>query len=358
MSFPTDDGDDDDDDKDAVFVPPLPSRVGSAEKRKMREAVRLEVKRNKIQKSMPKFLDAQTASDIDVALMDREKHGWSIDQLMELAGLSVADVICDEKTTQEWSRAIILCGPGNNGGDGLVAAKHLAQRTWSIDVWHPKLTDKAIQSRKNGSEGGKPWKNEELFMGLYYSCKAAGVRFLQEDQLDLVGTKATMNFERPNLLDYELIVDAMFGFSFQGAPREPYKQLLKAVTKTQEIVSKMSRDGPEALVFPKVLSIDIPSGDDVNEGPTKYSIHPDFLVSLTAPKLCVLRRAESKLCKYPCRHFLGGRFISRKLVDEFAERVDLEHWNYILLEHEGETFKQYADLGFIHDVDAFVQIGP
>jgi hydroxyethylthiazole kinase-like uncharacterized protein yjeF len=357
MSFPTDDGDDDDDDKDAVFVPPLPSRVGSAEKRKMREAVRLEVKRNKIQKSMPKFLDAQTASDIDVALMDREKHGWSIDQLMELAGLSVADVIHDEKTFESFS-AIILCGPGNNGGDGLVAAKHLAQRTWEIDVWHPKLTDKAIQSRKNGSEGGKPWKNEELFMGLYYSCKAAGVRFLQEDQLDLVGTKATMNFERPNLLDYELIVDAMFGFSFQGAPREPYKQLLKAVTKTQEIVSKMSRDGPEAFVFPKVLSIDIPSGDDVNEGPTKYSIHPDFLVSLTAPKLCVLRRAESKLCKYPCRHFLGGRFISRKLVDEFAERVDLEHWNYILLEHEGETFKQYADLGFIHDVDAFVQIGP
>ena len=78
MSFPTDDGDDDDDDKDAVFVPPLPSRVGSAEKRKMREAVRLEVKRNKIQKSMPKFLDAQTASDIDVALMDREKHGCII----------------------------------------------------------------------------------------------------------------------------------------------------------------------------------------------------------------------------------------------------------------------------------------
>ena len=349
MSFSTDD--------EEVFMPTLPAYMGSIEKRKLREFLELEKKRNKIQKSVPKFLDAQTASDIDVALMDREKHGWSIDQLMELAGLSVADVIHDEKTLQNFS-AIILCGPGNNGGDGLVAAKHLAQRTWEIDVWHPKLTDKAIRSRKNGRKGEKPWKNEELFMGLYHSCKAAGVRFLQEDQLDLVGTKATMNFERPNLLDYELIVDAVFGFSFQGAPREPYKKLLKAVTKTQEIVRKTSREGPEALVFPKVLSIDIPSGDDVNKGPTKYSIHPDFLVSLTAPKLCVLRRWESKLRKYPCRHFLGGRFISRKLIDEFADRVDLNHWDHTLLEHDGETFKQYAELGFLHDVDAFVHIGP
>jgi hydroxyethylthiazole kinase-like uncharacterized protein yjeF len=344
-----DDEDDEDEDEDAL-LPSAPPR----ERRKREEAQRrLEdrEKRKKKGESVPRkyYLDAQTASDIDVALMDREKHGWSIDQLMELAGLSVADVMCDEKTTREWSRAIILCGPGNNGGDGLVAAKHLAQRTWSIDVWHPKLTDEAIQSRKNGSEGEKPWKNEELFMGLYYSCKAAGVRFLQEDQLDLVGTHATENFERPNLLDYELIVDAMFGFSFQGAPREPYKQLLKAVTKTQEIVSEMSRDGPEAPVSPKVLSVDIPSGDDVNEGPTKYSIHPDFLVSLTAPKLCVLRRAEGDRRKRPCRHFLGGRFISKKLIDEFADRVDLEHWYYAYLSDEDKNVKQYADLGFVVD---------
>ena len=347
------DDDDDDDDDDALLPSPPPRAVRSAERRKREEAHRLDREKRKKGESVPRYyLDAQTASDIDVALMDREKHGWSIDQLMELAGLSVADVICDEKTTQEWSRAIILCGPGNNGGDGLVAAKHLAQRTWSIDVWHPKLTDKAIQSRKNGCEGEKPWKNEELFMGLYYSCKAAGVRFLQEDQLDLVGTHATENFERPNLLDYELIVDAMFGFSFEGAPREPYKQLLKAVTKTQEIVSEMSRDGPEALAWPKVLSVDIPSGDDVNEGPTKYSIHPDFLVSLTAPKLCVLRRAEGDRCKHPCRHFLGGRFISKKLIDEFTDRVDLEHWYSMYLSDEDKNVKQYAVLGFVDDVES------
>ncbi|HEY9279316.1 MAG TPA: NAD(P)H-hydrate epimerase, partial [Eoetvoesiella sp.] len=57
--------------------------------------------------------------------------GVSGTALMEAAGVAVAEAVC-----RRWSRrrTVILCGPGNNGGDGFVAARHLWQRGWPITV--------------------------------------------------------------------------------------------------------------------------------------------------------------------------------------------------------------------------------
>jgi pyridoxal 5'-phosphate synthase / NAD(P)H-hydrate epimerase len=61
--------------------------------------------------------------------------GFSVDQLMELAGLSVACAVAAE--TKPQARVLVLAGPGNNGGDGLVAARHLHHFGHRVQVGYP-----------------------------------------------------------------------------------------------------------------------------------------------------------------------------------------------------------------------------
>ncbi|MYE05727.1 MAG: bifunctional ADP-dependent NAD(P)H-hydrate dehydratase/NAD(P)H-hydrate epimerase, partial [Chloroflexi bacterium] len=53
-----------------------------------------------------------------------EAAGVSTDTLMENAGLAVAQEIWMQLGSLEDRRIAVLVGPGNNGGDGLVAARH------------------------------------------------------------------------------------------------------------------------------------------------------------------------------------------------------------------------------------------
>uniref|UniRef100_A0A914YTH0 NAD(P)H-hydrate epimerase n=1 Tax=Panagrolaimus superbus TaxID=310955 RepID=A0A914YTH0_9BILA len=68
-----------------------------------------------------KYLGQEEAINIDKELFN--EYGFSVDQLMELAGLSCAQAIYSFYPKP--SKCLIIVGPGNNGGDGIVCARHL-----------------------------------------------------------------------------------------------------------------------------------------------------------------------------------------------------------------------------------------
>ena len=87
-------------------------------------------------------------------------------------------------------------------------------------------------------------------------------------------TAELLQSQAPLKSHYDVVLDALFGFSFKGSPRPPFDALLKLLTPTADP--------------PAVVSVDIPSGWHVEEGPSGLEgqgMAPDMLVSLTAPKL-------------------------------------------------------------------------
>uniref|UniRef100_A0A0V0IDU2 NAD(P)H-hydrate epimerase n=1 Tax=Solanum chacoense TaxID=4108 RepID=A0A0V0IDU2_SOLCH len=223
------------------------------------------------------YVSQQEAIEIDQMLMG--PLGFTVDQLMELAGLSVASAIGEVYSLSEYTRVLVICGPGNNGGDGLVAARHLHHFGYKPSICYPKRN------------------TEPPFAGLVTQLESLSVPFLPVEDLPVQLSS-----------DFEIIVDAIFGFSFHGNPRPPFDSLIRRMIsiKTQQ------RTHETAAV---VIAVDIPSGWHVEEGDIcGEGIEPDMLVSLTAPKLC------AKMFCGP-HHFLGGRFVPRSIIDKFKLKL-------------------------------------
>jgi len=213
------------------------------------------------------YLNAVDAAALDEELMSTP--GFSLEQLMELAGLAVAEAIYQGVPPSKPRKILLVCGPGNNGGDGLVAARHLRFfGNYECTIVYPK------RSRK------------QHFINLVQQCEDVGIDFLDE---------------MPSQLEsYDAIVDAIFGFSFKGEPREPFGTILRQLKEAQE------SDNDQQTIF----SVDVPSGWNVDEGDVaKTGFLPDILISLTAPKLC------SK--EFKGRHFIGGRFLPPRIGDKY-----------------------------------------
>ena len=58
---------------------------------------------------------------------------FTLDQLMELAGLACAQTLAQVYSKDTHPCVLVCCGPGNQGGDGLVAARHLGE--WCLRVY-------------------------------------------------------------------------------------------------------------------------------------------------------------------------------------------------------------------------------
>lgn len=177
-------------------------------------------------------------------------------------------------------RILIACGPGNNGGDGLVAARHLSHYGYKPSIYYPKRS-----------------KND-LYTRLCTQLSSLQIPFVEDFDAALRET--------------DHIVDAIFGFSFSGPLREPFPSVIKALENTS---------------IP-VTSVDAPSSWDIEDGPPKnpdepgHDFMPQTLISLTAPKPCVKWFAGPGR-----RHFIGGRFLTKEVCEKYG--LDLPEYEGI-----------------------------
>ena len=83
-----------------------------------------------------KLLGQEEAIALDQELFN--EYAFSVDQLMELAGLSCAHAVAKAFPERRGRKVMVLCGPGNNGGDGLVCARHLVMLGYEPVIHYPK----------------------------------------------------------------------------------------------------------------------------------------------------------------------------------------------------------------------------
>jgi hydroxyethylthiazole kinase-like uncharacterized protein yjeF len=197
-----------------------------------------------------------TASQMRQIEMDCAGAGLSPAELMENAGRAFAEetkrLLGDAKTVKKQS-IIILAGPGNNGGDGLVAARYLSE-------WGARLSLYLF--------GDRPETNENL----------AKARERGTDITKMTGDDC-LSYLDERLTQASTVIDAVFG---TGTTR-PFQGTLK---KALEMVANAKAARP-AL---RIIALDLPSGLGADSGTVDpATLYADNTVTLGFPKIGLFR---------------------------------------------------------------------
>ena len=174
----------------------------------------------------------------------RATDGWAIKdqgvpslELMETAGRAVAEAAAEAATA---SRAAIVCGKGNNGGDGLVAARALRETGFEVDALLLAPPDELSDDSK---------ANVDRF---------EGARHIDPSELASAMSGAGV------------VIDAVFGTGFAGSPRGPAVAAIEAMNEV---------DAP-------VVATDIASGVNASTGEVEgAAVSAEVTVTFHAPKL-------------------------------------------------------------------------
>jgi NAD(P)H-hydrate epimerase len=211
-------------------------------------------------------LPTMTSEEMRGADARAQRLGTPGHWLMEQAGAAVAAVARALLVTADRSphaRPLILCGPGNNGGDGLVAARYLARLGFGSEVvllaseGHPSTPDAIL--------------NWERLDGIDTVHRVATVRG-SDVALYLNG------IERAGL-----IIDALLGTGVRGPLREPVRTAVDVAVRAREHLVP-------------VLAVDTPTSVDLTTGePSDPVIRADVTVTFHRPKLGLRSRVGKVL---------------------------------------------------------------
>jgi hydroxyethylthiazole kinase-like uncharacterized protein yjeF len=202
----------------------------------------------------------------EVDRLTTERHGISQQSLMEEAGGAVARLIAAHFAPIDGRRIAVLCGKGNNGGDGFVAARALREMDAEPAVF---LFGDAAELRGEAAEAFKRMQSESR--GGNGGANGGG-----KIEVKSVGDAAAWGAVREEVLRARIIVDALLGTGLRGAVEGLLAQGIDAVNRRDERT--------------RVVAVDIPSGISGDAGAMAFgpAIMADYTVTFTAPKIGML----------------------------------------------------------------------
>ncbi len=206
--------------------------------------------------------------------------------LMENAGSSIAIAALEMLRESNGKSVSVVAGRGNNGGDGFVVARHLANYGVRVKVFLLAEKEKISGDAKT---------NLEVLERIDLSPK----EITSEEELEQI---------RSSLVHSDLIIDALLGTGIKGEVRGLFAPAIK-------LINEMPRP---------VLSVDIPSGLDTDRGsPLGVCVKADRTVTLGLPKRgLVVYPGASYVGKLSIAHIgipaklLNSEEIKVELVDE------------------------------------------
>ncbi|MGH2596529.1 MAG: NAD(P)H-hydrate dehydratase [Actinomycetota bacterium] len=191
---------------------------------------------------MKPILTPEQASALD---REAQERGIPAQLLMERAGRAVARAAVDVMGGTYGRRAVVVCGKGNNGGDGLVAGRHLAR-------WGVRVSVVAVEALAD--------LREPAATNASRLEEAPSIRVLPFSDATLA-----RDLERA-----DVTIDAIFGTGFRGIPEDEWADAIAGVNAS----------------FAPVVAVDIPSGVNGATGAIEGdAVRADLTVTFGAAKV-------------------------------------------------------------------------
>lgn len=182
---------------------------------------------------------SQQLKRYDQALLD---EGYTIEQLVDKAS------DCLIKHFVSYQKIMIICGPGNNGADGISLAIKLYQQGKEVGLYFT-------------GQGHRLSQANQFYMN---QAENLGINIIWLDESLLDDFESDMN-------QYEVVVDALFGFGLNGDLRGIVKNTVDIINNAYDV---------------DVIAIDIPTGLNPDNGkPYNSCICASKTITLTALKL-------------------------------------------------------------------------
>jgi NAD(P)H-hydrate epimerase len=187
----------------------------------------------------------------EMAEVDRlaiDEFGIDILQMMEQAGSHLAELVRAELGGDLRDRRVMVAiGPGNNGGGGLAAARHLANRGARVRVILARPVNRLSDAGRN---------QLATLLQMSVDCRVA-IYDVADEELDR------------ELASADAIVDAILGYRASGAPHDGVLWLVDRIARAAA----------------PVISLDVPSGMDPDTGDAAgVAVHATATLTLALPK--------------------------------------------------------------------------